>query len=371
MPPGGRPAVSVVITNHNYGRFLADAVETALHQDDWTEVIVVDDGSTDDSREVIGGLDRRVRSILKENGGQGSAVNVGFAASVAPVVVFLDADDLLEPDAASTLTSAFVSGAVHVHWQLRVADAKGCPVGELRPRHPARAGDLRDEVVRFGPGHLQVTPTSGNAYSRRFLDSALPMPTGPYRTGGCDLYLCWLAAVSGPVADLGRPLSRYRRHGQNDNISGSTDVRIDRGLGWAREGFAALVARLGMEPAASSGWADHEWWHQADAARTVVNRHVPIDASLLVVDDYLWALRDTFAGRRAVQLAADDPGDADGALVERTRRALADGTSYLAVAPFCRWWFEHFPRWARWVDDHAIESHVEPAATVFLLQARP
>src|SRR3954447_21770694 len=73
---------SVVVNNHNYARFLSDAIDSALsqtHPD--TEVIVVDDGSTDGSPEVISGYGDNITAILNEWGGQGSAVNAGFAAS--------------------------------------------------------------------------------------------------------------------------------------------------------------------------------------------------------------------------------------------------------------------------------------------------
>ena len=137
-----RPELSVVITNHNYGRYLDAAVGSALCQGGRTEVIVVDDGSDDDSREVAAGLHDSVRVILQDNRGQASAFNAGFAVSSGDVIVFLDADDMLEPDVASTLTTAFKSGAVHAHWQLLLTDAQGRPSGGLRPP-PARGGPTR------------------------------------------------------------------------------------------------------------------------------------------------------------------------------------------------------------------------------------
>ncbi|MFP3386244.1 glycosyltransferase family 2 protein, partial [Tritonibacter sp. SIMBA_163] len=84
---------SVVIANYNYGRFLRQAVESALTQD-WphVEVIVVDDGSTDNSAEVIDSFGEAITAIFKENGGQREANNMGFAKSSGDVVIFLDAD---------------------------------------------------------------------------------------------------------------------------------------------------------------------------------------------------------------------------------------------------------------------------------------
>src|SRR5438128_12254393 len=97
--PGVRsapPAVDIVVNNYNYGRFLREAIESALAQAyEHVSVIVVDDGSTDDSREVIATFGDRIVPVLKENGGQASACNAGFAHSKGDIVVFRDADDVL------------------------------------------------------------------------------------------------------------------------------------------------------------------------------------------------------------------------------------------------------------------------------------
>src|SRR5271169_1272984 len=93
---GESPLVSIIISNYNYGRFLRDAIDSALGQTyQSTEVIVVDDGSTDNSRDIIGDYDERIIPILKENGGQSSALNEGFAASRGAIVIILDSDDML------------------------------------------------------------------------------------------------------------------------------------------------------------------------------------------------------------------------------------------------------------------------------------
>src|ERR1700757_584817 len=72
----GEAKATVVINNYNYGQFLGTAIESALGQTYAnTEVVVVDDGSTDDSREIIASYGDRVRAVLKSNGGQASAFN--------------------------------------------------------------------------------------------------------------------------------------------------------------------------------------------------------------------------------------------------------------------------------------------------------
>src|SRR5688500_10169891 len=116
------PLASVIINNYNYGRYLGAAIDSALAQTyPHTEVVVVDDGSTDDSRQVIAGYGERVVPVLKENGGQASAFNAGFAASRGDVVLFLDADDLLLPGAVAAAVAHLADPeVVKVHWPLRV-----------------------------------------------------------------------------------------------------------------------------------------------------------------------------------------------------------------------------------------------------------
>ena len=83
------PYFSVVIDNFNYGRFLAQAIDSALAQDfpaGEVEIIVVDDGSTDDSREVAGRYKDKIRLIAQKNGGQAAAFKSGFAAARGQVI---------------------------------------------------------------------------------------------------------------------------------------------------------------------------------------------------------------------------------------------------------------------------------------------
>src|SRR4051812_12972155 len=97
-----RPLVSIIVNNFNYARYLREAIDSALDQRyEPTEIIVVDDGSTDRSREIIASYGSSIIPVYKPNGGQASALNAGFAASRGDIIVFLDADDILFPEAAA------------------------------------------------------------------------------------------------------------------------------------------------------------------------------------------------------------------------------------------------------------------------------
>jgi len=100
MPDSVAPLVSVVIPCYNHGRYLPEAVASVRRQS-WpdVELIVVDDGSTDDSRTVAAGF-AEVKLIRQSNEGLSAARNRGLHASSGEIVIFLDADDILLPGAA-------------------------------------------------------------------------------------------------------------------------------------------------------------------------------------------------------------------------------------------------------------------------------
>jgi len=105
------PAVSVIIPNYNYGRFLIEAIESVLAQTyPIREIIVVDDGSTDNSLEILAAYEKdKVKIIRQKNCGVGAARNAGVKASSGDLVAFLDADDIWFPEKLEKQVSIFQS----------------------------------------------------------------------------------------------------------------------------------------------------------------------------------------------------------------------------------------------------------------------
>jgi glycosyltransferase involved in cell wall biosynthesis len=228
------PLVSVIISNYNYGRFVKEAIDSALDQSySNVEVIVVDDGSTDDSRRRIAGYGRRLVTVLKQNGGQASACNAGFRASKGEMVMFLDADDKLLPNIVQRVVAAFQSkqGVAKVQYRLQIVDANAKPTGEFLPASmwPMPSGDMRQNILEHG--YYTWPSTSGNAFAAAVLRRILPIPENVYR-GMPDIYLCNLSALFGQVISLEKPGALYRVHGGNNyfRLPGSvdTDIYIDR-----------------------------------------------------------------------------------------------------------------------------------------------
>ncbi|MCB0189790.1 MAG: glycosyltransferase family 2 protein, partial [Caldilineaceae bacterium] len=211
--------ISIIINNYNYAHYLAQAIESALAQSyDAVEVIVVDDGSTDDSRSIIRSYGARVTSIFKANGGQASALNAGFASSRGDVVIFLDADDLLLPETAAHVQAAFCAqpDLAKVQYPMAVINEKGVHTGQVKPSAHLllHSGDLRRQVLTF-PFDIPWMATSGNAFSARVLRQIFPIPEGVYGKAGADWYLAHLTPLFGPVLFLDEVGACYRIHQAN------------------------------------------------------------------------------------------------------------------------------------------------------------
>jgi glycosyltransferase involved in cell wall biosynthesis len=100
------PKISIVIPCYNHGHFLKNAIDSVLHSDGETQVIVVNDGSTDSTDEVIESFGQRICSVRQDNLGLSSARNAGIALAQGDLILFLDADDWLEPQTIPAFAKA-------------------------------------------------------------------------------------------------------------------------------------------------------------------------------------------------------------------------------------------------------------------------
>lgn len=206
------PGVSIVIPNYNYERFIGEAIDSALAQTHPNvEVIVVDDGSTDNSRAVIEGFGDRVSAIFQANAGQTKACEAGFRQSTRPIVMFLDSDDRLVPEAAAMAVADWPAGCSKKQFRLQTLDRNG----ELRAHFwPKYSRILAPEAVQrelLRTGYYQCPPTSGNAFARDFLLQVLPFGPHPH----VDALLNTLAPLYGSTITSETVIGHYRMHGTN------------------------------------------------------------------------------------------------------------------------------------------------------------
>jgi glycosyltransferase involved in cell wall biosynthesis len=176
----GAPAIDVVILNYNYGRFVGDAIASALAQTrPFGRVIVVNDGSTDDSLDRIAPFGPRIRLVDKPNGGQLSASFAGLAECTADYVWFLDADDYLAETAVAALTPHLASRPVKAQVQLIGVDEARAPRDSWFPTYREAYGSAEMIADNRTIGFYNSAPTSGNIYARSFLEACDPASLDP------------------------------------------------------------------------------------------------------------------------------------------------------------------------------------------------
>lgn len=233
--------VSIIINNYNYERFLGEAIESALNQTySHVEVIVVDDGSTDHSRDVILKYGDRIIPILQPNGKQAAAFNSGFARSQGEIIIFLDSDDYLFPQAVAEIVKVWQSDLAKVHYRLDVVDGRGQSMGYSYPQGtiPLSRGKVWQMLLETSG--YSSTPTSGNALNRKALTNLFPIPEAYKLTA--DDYLSFQVPFYGEVAAIDHALGAYRVHDSNQwALATVTGDRFKRFVRHDLQNFALIT----------------------------------------------------------------------------------------------------------------------------------
>lgn len=213
------PLISVLINAYNYGRYIDDAIQSVVEQDfpaEDVEIIVVDDGSTDDTPERMTKWGKRIHYIRKENGGQASAYNVGFDSSRGEIVCFLDADDYWYRSKLTRVVKQFMADktAKVVYHTLDVVDGEGNPLGVTPQRFnnetvlSVPSSEYFQRMNRFTP------PSSGISVRAECLRAVMPVPR-ELRVWADSYLHFFLPLYSECIHLLTTPLGVYRAHGES------------------------------------------------------------------------------------------------------------------------------------------------------------
>jgi hypothetical protein len=242
------PRISVLIDTYNHEPFIARAIRSAIEQDfpaSETEILVVDDGSTDSTRETVRSFGGRVRLIAKTNGGQASAFNVGLREARGDLVAFLDGDDWWAPDKLRVVAEYFDAHpgvGVLGHGIEQVNHVIGEQVRTLPQDErefsfssAADAAEFRRMLCFFGTSRLAIR--------RDVAMRAWPVPEGI--TIQADEFLAIASAAHSRAAMIKAPLTFYRLHSDNLYQMQVVDHRKLRRMQRALEAMAsALPSRL-------------------------------------------------------------------------------------------------------------------------------
>lgn len=355
-----KPKVSIIIVNYNYASYVAEAIDSALEQTyPDTEVIVVDDGSTDDSRQIIASYRDRVKSIFKENGGQASAANSGYKECTGSIVIFLDSDDMLQPDTLENIVPYFTDGVAKVHWPLWKIDATGNKTGKLLPDGKLVEGDLRDQLIKLGPAYCggppESPPTSGNAWSGKFLEQVMPIPAANFK-GGIDHYLFILAPLFGKLKSYAEPLGYYRVHGINNTLRRDYMsvffARFEAGC----EILSSFLSKDGIIVDPLSWPRDH-WYHKVDRSLKEIDAWIPKRVPFILTDDDAWIAGHTILDRHRYHLIEQDSQywgipKQDTEAIEALEHYRRQGICYFVLSWSSFWYMDYFTGFRQHLDTH-------------------
>lgn len=262
------PLISVLIIAYNYGQFIEEAIDSVLAQDfplDNLEIIVVDDGSTDDTGERVKKYGLRVQYCYKPNGGQASALNLGMAKASGEIVALLDADDFLLPGKLPRIAQEFerdpALGMVYHRlrvWNMRTdewRDWEFVPVSGDAQKKPK-------EFVRYiTPPNLAVS------FRRSALKGLLPIPEQIRMLADC--YLAALIPLLAPVLAIPEFFAVYRVHGKNAHYTSDREIPLD-----VRKG--RLVMWQTVIDAMRHWLADHGYTRKQAPVRAMLDRYAVI-----------------------------------------------------------------------------------------------
>jgi glycosyltransferase involved in cell wall biosynthesis len=241
-PDSNAYRVSIIIPTYNHGRYLAEAIHSVIAQTyhDF-EIIVVDDGSTDETPQVIGSFGESVRAIRQDNKGLSGARNTGILAARGEFVGLLDADDRWTPNLLARMLPVLESdktvGAVYCGWRY-IGER-----GQLLPR--ININTVRPDQTLAKMSFSNFLVPSGVVIRRSCFDRLGLFDTG---VGACEDWDMWLRILSQyRMVGVPNALVEYRVHGENM----SSDLeRMEN----ARR--AIIVKHFGAEEGDPTAWPE-------------------------------------------------------------------------------------------------------------------
>ena len=224
------PLVSVLMANYNYEKFIGEAIESVINQTYTNlELVICDDGSTDNSVEIIEeyiNKDTRIKLIKKENNGIVSAYNAGYKDCKGDIICLLDSDDYYTATKIEKVVRDFICNpncGVHFHRMMRTNE-NGKPEGKYPLISKIPNGWLAHEVLKLGGGMANISPTSGISLRKEVFKNILPINF--YISSNVDAFIINVSLILSPVVSNMEILCYYRLHNQNLSNIANKEITI-------------------------------------------------------------------------------------------------------------------------------------------------
>lgn len=227
-----RPLVSVIVPAYNAASYLRETLESAIAQSyDNLEILVIDDGSTDETAQIASTFGDPVRVISTRNQGVAKARNTGIDASSGEFIALLDSDDLWKPDKIAIQLDAVDASHRLIYTDAITFGTANLPEMLMSANEELPSGDIRARLIE-----RNFIPTSSV-----LLDRKVAVQVGGFNADipVCDDWDFWLRALSFTGAKfINRPLVRYRVH--ENSLGSNTEKRISGSLKVIDAGLLAL-----------------------------------------------------------------------------------------------------------------------------------
>lgn len=222
------PFVSIIINNYNYAQFLPNAIESALNQTYKNiEIIVIDDCSEDNSKDIILSYGDKVKPIIYTNRNKSKhpnfnqiyCINKAFEISAGKIICLLDSDDYFANEKVANIINAHINNpnAVLVQDFFTEVDVKGIPTGKIRPKIK-KVDSIIEYYLQSNDILNLFAQTSALSFKKDYLEKMLPIEVDEWDEVWLDVRLTRPAPLFGDVVTLDTPYTYYRNHGANDSL---------------------------------------------------------------------------------------------------------------------------------------------------------
>lgn len=217
--------VSVLIDNYNYEKFLPECIQSVLDQTYQNfEIVIVDDGSSDNSREIIeryAKKDERIKPVFKPNGGQASAFNEGIKRCTGDIVCFLDSDDKFKKRKLEKVVQVYEKGFEYIVHDYEIIGNKNYK----GPYYPYAGYNL---FLVYYMTYFTGSTTSNISVSRRLAEKIFPIEDEKFFRVRADDVVVFSASMMEEMFFIEEELTEYRIHGNNLFAGNWTETRSDK-----------------------------------------------------------------------------------------------------------------------------------------------